>query len=266
MIRIVKTMSTVFFADVLGFSEMASAPGAQPAVDALADLARLFSRDPLARYLAPSAGWSGRYGLSDSMFLVAEDPAAACAAAAEFCFNLAFYNSGLPSAVLVRGAIASGEVHVAPPLFPETGRANLVGDAVVRAVLLEKSGARGPRLLVSEEVAEAVRGAQVGWLLEPLGAAEELLWPLPPDPAAADGDMIAAVAQAAVGLFERHTGAPRVAAHYVGYIDLVTRALLRLKARNATAAETALRDSGLERVREKLEDRSIVARLEELRR
>lgn len=62
-------MSTVFFADVLGFSEMASAPGARPAVDALADLARLFAEDPLARYLAPSAGWSARYGLSDSMFL-----------------------------------------------------------------------------------------------------------------------------------------------------------------------------------------------------
>lgn len=258
-------MPTVFFADVLGFSEMASAPGAQPAVDALADLARLFAGDPLARYLAPSAGWSGRYGLSDSMFLVADDPAAACAAAAEFCFSLAFYNSGLPSAVLVRGAIASGEVHVAPPLFPETGRANLVGEAVVRAVLLEKSGAKGPRLLVSAEVAEAVRGTQVGWLLEPLGAAEELLWLLPPDPAAADGDTIAEVAQAAVGFFERHIGATRVAAHYVAYLDLVTRALVRLKARNVTVAETVLRHSGFERVRAKLEDRAILARLEELR-
>lgn len=132
-------------------------------------------------------------------------------------------------------------------------------------MLLEKSGAKGPRLLVSGEVAEAVRGTQVGWLLEPLGAAEELLWLLPPDPAAADGDMIAAVAQAAVGLFERHTGEPRVKAHYVGYLDLVTRALLRLKGRNATVAETALRHSGLERVRDKIQDRSIVARLEELR-
>lgn len=261
-------MSTVFFADVLGFSEMAAAPGARPAVDALADLARLFAGDPLARYLAPSAGWSGRYGLSDAMFLVAEDPEAACVSAAEFCFSLAFYNSGLPSAVLVRGALASGEVRQAKPLFPETGRANLVGEAVVRAVLLEKSGAKGPRLLVSREVAEAVRGRQVGWLLEPLGAAEELLWLLPPDPAAADGDLIAAVAQAAVGLFERHAGDPRVAAHYLGYLDLVMRALLRLKGQNAAVAATVLRDSGLERVREKLEKleaHSIVARLEELR-
>lgn len=258
-------MPTVFFADVLGFSEMASAPGAQPAVDALADLARLFSRDPLARYLAPAAGWSGRYGLSDSMFLIADEPAVACTAAVEFCFSLAFYNSGSPSAVLVRGAIASGEVQSAPPLFPETGRANLVGEALVRAVMLEKSGVKGPRLLVSGEVADAVRGSPIGWLLEPLGTAEELLWLLPPDPAAADADMIGAVTQAAVTLFERHAGEPRVAAHYVGYLDLVTRALLRLKGLNVPAAETTIRRSGLERIRERLEDRSIVARIEKLR-
>jgi len=99
-----------------------------------------------------------------------------------------------------------------------------------------------------------------------LGAAEELLWLLPPDPAAANGDMIAAVAQAAVGLFERHHSSDsRIAAHYVGYLDLVTRALLRLKGRNATVAGTALRDSGLDRVRGKLSDRSILKRLEELR-
>ena len=79
----------VFFADVLGFSSLARRPGAAGAVDALSDLATvLSSNDEIAR-LVRSDVWMERYGLSDSIFLVAEDPRAACAAAVELFFNLA---------------------------------------------------------------------------------------------------------------------------------------------------------------------------------
>jgi len=201
-----------------------------------------------SRYLAPSAGWAHRYGLSDSLFLVAEDPITACSAAAELFFNLAFYNREFPEAVLLRGAITLGQVRPAPPLFPETASANLVGEAVVRAVMLEKAGTKGPRLLVSTEVANALEGERASWLLEPLGDAYELLWLLPPDPSATHPELVGAVAETAVGLFLRHGSEEHVADHYLGYLRLALRSLLRLRQDDAASAAIATANAGLARL------------------
>ena len=239
----------VFFADILGFSTMASAPGAVRARDALADVARLFKDDPLAGLLKGS--WERRYGLSDSLVLLGKDPARAAAEAAQFCFSLAFYNSASQrGAVLVRGALTFGEVAEVEPLFPETGRANLVGEAIVRAVGLEKSGAKGPRLVVSEEVARRLDT----WLLDRDAGAAELLWLLPPEPHKADPGMIGEVARAAVTLFLHHEGG-RAGEHYLGYLDLVLRSLLRLRQRHRTVAERAIARAGLARAIPLLEAR-----------
>src|SRR5687767_10259701 len=114
--------STVFFGDILGFSQSARAPGAPGAKDALADIAQLLSRqDDVAQYLQQGAPWTGRYGLSDSIFLVADSAAPAVCAVSELFFNIAYIKSSTPeSAVLLRGALACGEVHAAPAIFPET--------------------------------------------------------------------------------------------------------------------------------------------------
>jgi len=176
-------MSVVFFADVLGFSALSRVANAAGAIDALTDLATIFStQNSVARYLQ-AAAWRRRYGLSDSIFLVADDPIAACAAAAEILFNLAFYNSQAEDTVMLRGAIAMGEVREIGPLFPETAIANLVGEAVARAVKLEGCGAKGPRLLVSDEVVGALPAEFASWMLDRTGEGPaELFWPLPPDP------------------------------------------------------------------------------------
>ncbi len=159
-------MPIVFFADVLGFSALSRDANAAGAIDALTDLATIFStQSNIARYLQ-AAAWRRRYGLSDSIFLVADDPMAACAAAAEIFFNVAYYNSQAEDTVLLRGAIAMGEVREIGPLFPETASANLVGEAVVRAVQLETCGAKGPRLLVSDEVAGALPADFAAWMLD----------------------------------------------------------------------------------------------------
>lgn len=133
-----------FFADVLGFGQMASLPGARGALDAISDLAHLLSdSDELIKFLANPV-WKERYGLSDSLFLVAEDPIEACAAAAELFFNLTYVNHAAEAPVLLRGAIATGEAHRTEPIFPESATANLVGQAVVRAVRMEGQEPKGP--------------------------------------------------------------------------------------------------------------------------
>ena len=168
-----------------------SGGSAAAAVDALSDLASIFStQSSIARYLQ-AAAWRRRYGLSDSIFLVADDPAAACAAAAEIFFNLAFYSSQTDDAVLLRGAITLGDAREIGPLFPETASANLVGEAVVRAVQLEKSGGKGPRLLLSDEVIGALPAEFASWMLDRTAEGPaELLWPLAPDPKASEPLMV----------------------------------------------------------------------------
>jgi hypothetical protein len=108
--------ATVFFADILGFSTLARLPRAIPALEALSDVARLLSKDhALAQYLQRPV-WYQRYGLSDSIFMVGREPVAASAAAAEFFFNLAYYNATQNIPVLMRGALTIGEVRRTRPV------------------------------------------------------------------------------------------------------------------------------------------------------
>ena len=81
----VKTMKTaVFYADILGFSIAATEPGAGRALGQLSDVAHILStEDSLAKYLQRQV-WNARYGLSDSIFLLARDAADACLAGLNF--------------------------------------------------------------------------------------------------------------------------------------------------------------------------------------
>ncbi|HSS48713.1 MAG TPA: hypothetical protein VLX28_07185 [Thermoanaerobaculia bacterium] len=219
---------TVFFADVLGFSARSKAPGAQGARDALSDLALLLSsNDELAKLLRSSA-WIEHYGLSDSIFLVAEDPVQACAAAAKLFFHLSYLNHTAETPVLLRGGIAFGEAIQTEPIFPESAKFNLVGEAVVRAVRLESDGPKGPRLLLAEEVARALE-ASAPWLLNrnEQGTAE-VLWLLPPDQAEANGIQIGEVCRTAFQLAKKHGAHPAFGYHYRGYLDLAVRSLEQL--------------------------------------
>ena len=74
-------VSTVFFADVLGFSAL-SVTDAGSAERALDDVALLFSdQHEITRLLQIGDPWTARYGLSDSIFLIADNAGAAAAAA-----------------------------------------------------------------------------------------------------------------------------------------------------------------------------------------
>lgn len=236
--------STVFFGDILGFSQSARVPGAPGAKDALADVAQLLSREhDVAQYLQKGTPWTARYGLSDSIFLVADFPTPAVCAVAELFFNIAYIKSSTPeSAVLLRGALACGEVHPAPAIFPETASANVVGDAVVQAVRLEQSGPKGPRILLAPGGVEAIQGEPIAWILDLVAPSQhEVLWVLPPDPQTASGEMIGHVAQAAVNLLKMYAGQDAVLPHYVAYVDLVVRALLRLQQKRPDVAQVALK-------------------------
>lgn len=242
-------VSTVFFGDILGFAHSSRIPGAQGALDALEDVAQLLSREhEIAKYLQMGAPWTGRYGLSDSIFLVADNSEHAVRAASELFFNLAYYKSSQPdSAVLLRGAMAHGEVHKTHPIFPETASENLVGDAVVQAVRLEQSGAKGPRLLLSDAVAEAIMASPTAWMLDRrFPDPHEILWILPPDLDTASGEMIGSVAKVSVELLKAYSDQDAVVVHYLAYVDLVVRAMDRLKQKAPHLAQVALRSVDLE--------------------
>jgi hypothetical protein len=217
----------VFFADVLGFAAL-SLTDAGSAERALDDVALLFSnQDEITRLLQVGNPWTARYGLSDSIFLVAENDVAAAAAAARFFFQLAYLNASVRERVLMRGALARGEVRKRGPIFRESATGNVVGEAVVKAAMLEKSGAKGPRLLVDDAVAAQLSVSSVAWLLDDTEGPKELLWILPPDPNDVDISHLRPVVEAAADAF---LSAPdNVAEHYVAYIDLVLRALVRLR-------------------------------------
>jgi hypothetical protein len=229
---------TVFFADVLGFSSRARLARGASAIEALSDVAHILSKDhAVARYLQLPV-WRQRYGLSDSIFLVGSEPLAAAAAAAEFFFNLAYYNATQASPVLMRGAITIGEVRRALPIFPETAKES---EAVVRAVQLENSGTKGPRLMVAKELAECLKASSARWLLDRApGCPHELLWPLPPDGAVTDGPAIGDVAAVDVRLTLMATPGSDGAQHHLAYLDLVMRSLLRLQRRFPAAARAAV--------------------------
>jgi hypothetical protein len=253
---------TVFFADVLGFSSLSKTPGASGAADALSDLAHLLSSENELAKLLQSSVWTERYGLSDSIFLVAEDPIQACAAAAEFFFDLAYVNHEAEAPVLLRGAVTIGESLRVEPIFPESATANLVGEAVVRVVRLEESGPKGPRLLLSEETAKAWEESSQpeSWLLSRLETGQaELLWLLPPDPTLANGLLIGEVCRMALRLARVHGTNPAFGHHYLGYLDLVAQSLQRLRALRPAEATVAIATSELEQEAPRLEHLLAVA-------
>lgn len=260
----------VFFADLLGFRGLSVRDDGEAAADALSDVALVLSeRDEVARYLQASV-WSRRYGLSDSLFLVGEDPVAACSAAAELFFNLAYVNCRAERPVLMRGGLAYGRVREVEPIFPETGKGNVVGAAVVEAVDLEKRPEKGPRLFVQGDLVALLqaKGASVSWALEPVeDGVAEVLWLLSPDPTATNPSMVGDVCRKAVELFEQHAVHPRFGRHYVGYLELCVRSLARLRSRDPEGARATAERGGLSRVEETdLLSQDLRSRLQEILR
>ena len=134
-----------------------------------------------------------------------------------------------------------GVVREVGPLFPETANANVVGDAVVRAVQLEKCGAKGPRLLVSDEVVGALPAEFTSWMLDQTAEGPaELLWLLTPDPKVTEPLMVADVCRVGTRLLATQSQDAAAAPHLVAYIDLIARSLERLRQRDAHAADATL--------------------------
>jgi hypothetical protein len=139
----------VFYADLLGFSELPMSA----AITALEDLATALQRHHWGG--KEHAGWKGRYGLGDCIFLTHADPVWALSEAVELVANLATLTLGSEFPVLLRGALAFGETqHLASVFAPERREAvNLAGQAVVEAVRLAEAprpqgrqGSRGTAL------------------------------------------------------------------------------------------------------------------------
>jgi hypothetical protein len=218
---------TVFYFDVLGFRQLAS--GVAGAVDALSDLATLLQHD---RLFPGARKWSHRYALSDSVFLTHPDPTTAIEHASDLIFNLFQLTRHRP--ILIRGGIAYGQVRHLKGIFLATrAPANLVGPAVVDAVMLEQSsGLKGPRILLSERLAQTAAAALREWLLRPTSAPGvwEVLWLLPSRPSeVADYEReMVNICKTALELFPLG-GHPTAGAHYREFLMLVARALERLR-------------------------------------
>lgn len=237
----------VFFADILGFAGMAWKPGSLEAIDALSEMATVLSSEDQIARLVRSDVWTERYGLSDSLFLVAEEPRGTCAAAAQLFFNLAYIGLDAAAPVLIRGAITAGEARRTDPLFPESASANLVGKAVVEAVALERSGVKGPRLLVSEAVAGILEAdREVGhWPLDRTeNGVAEILWFLPASPSRdrirLNGTMIGELCGAVSELFLRVGLDPEIGPQYAAYLRVALKSLLRLRQLSEEQARRAL--------------------------
>jgi hypothetical protein len=237
----------VFFADILGFGALSLAPGASGAQDALSAISNLLSRNDVLGDLLNWQGWEDRYALSDSLFLTSSDPVGAVAAASELFFNLAFISHSGDQPVLMRGGLARGEAIPVPPIFPDTASSNLVGSAVVKAVRLEGSPAKGPRLFVDEEIASDLQEADspVKWLLSAQEGYRDLLWLLPPNPTEVNGPLIGSLCAKILPLVLRHQMMSKVLHHYLGYLDLLTRSLERLSQHSPDQTATVVRLSGL---------------------
>src|SRR5260370_34465593 len=250
----VKTMKTaVFYADILGFSIAATERGAGRAFGQLSDVAHILSTDnSLAKCLQREV-WNARYGISASIFLLACDAADACLAGAEFFFNLAYYNATEKLPVLMRGSITFGEVRKTRPIFPETAKGNVLGEAVVRASSTNEAGRRGPRLFVSAEVAKALKkNSSKKHLLDIHAETNELLWLLPEDLALAEGLLMRDVAGAASALAVSAGPTSAALPHLAAYADLAIRSILRLKQFNPDEARIAIRRSSIDVLRNPL--------------
>jgi hypothetical protein len=225
----------IFYADILGFADKAAA--GESALDALSDLALILSdRDEISKLLQEGAPWKERLGLSDSIFLVADDAVAAARAAAELFYQLAYLNASRPqNAVLLRGAIATGEYEVLPAIFAESATKNLVGAGVVAAVRLESSGVKGPRLLLDEASAALIKSSGLAYALRSADVAE-MLWPIID---MADGIDLANLRPVFRGACNVILEGLRTEAadHFVAYAELIGLCLDRLADRDAAMAK-----------------------------
>jgi len=140
----------------------------------LSDLAELLQSPAIVQQ---TEQWSYRYALSDSVFLTYPYPVQALRQAGDLVFNLVNLNVAKADPVLIRGALAHGEVRHLKGIFLTSAKpANLVGDAVVEAVILEHTaGFKGLRILPSERLAHTIATADpalVAWQLRPAAAPE----------------------------------------------------------------------------------------------
>lgn len=225
---------TVFHFDVLGFRHMAGGT-ARAAVEALSDLAELLRSPAIAQQ---TAQWSHRYSLSDSVFLTHPDPVQAVRQARDLVFTLAHADVTRAEPVLVRGALACGEIYHVPGIFLTSDEpANLVGEPVMEAILLEHaSGLKGPRIFVSEHFMQTItitdhRFAE--WQLRPTAASGvwEVLWLLPTDPDALyrEEHAVQEVCQLALRLLKRNGGHREYGAQYRAFALLAGRCVERME-------------------------------------
>ncbi len=225
----------VFYFDILGFRTK-SGGQADAAVDALTDLATLLGTDAIAHLMGQ---WHHRYALSDSVFLTHSDPDTAVRQAATLVFNLVNLTLNDEEPLLVRGAMAKGEVRHLKGIFLQNQEpANLVGQGVVDAVELEQqSGLKGPRLLLSEDLACAVSQPLADWLIRTTSTPGvcEALWLLPGNPTDFPSEELSvkSFCDRALELFKVYGGHSVHGAHYREFLLLAARSVER--ARHATA-------------------------------
>jgi hypothetical protein len=225
---------TVFYFDVLGFRQLAEG-SAQRAVDALSTLAEVLQSPAI---IQQTEQWTHRYALSDSVFLTQADPVHALRQASDLVFNLVSLNLTKDNPVLVRGALAHGEVRHLKGIFLSSQEpANLVGDAVVEAVGLEHAGdMKGPRIFLSERLVQMIATADpalVKWLLRPTvtPGVWEVLWLLPSTPAefSQDEQVVKNLCDLSLQLLKTKGGHPHYGAHYREFALLAGRCLERVK-------------------------------------
>jgi hypothetical protein len=227
-------LGTIFYADILGFAGKARI--GEPAMDALSDLALILSsRDEISKLLQEGAPWLERLGLSDSIFLVADDAVSAARAAAELFYHLAYLNASRPkNAVMLRGGVVTGKYEIVPPIFAESATKNLVGAGVVAAVRLESSGVKGPRLLLDQPTAALLETSNLAYALRSADVSE-MLWPIIDT---ADGIDLANLRSVFCGACHVILEGLQTAEvdHFIAYAELIARCFERLGESNAAAA------------------------------
>ena len=225
---------TGFYFDVLGFRHMAGGT-AQTAMTALSDVAEMLRSPAIAQH---TEHWSHRYALSDSVFLTHPDPAQSLRQAGDVVFTMVSVNLTTDDPVLVRGALAHGEVrHVKGIFLRSKEPANLVGDAVVEAVKLEQTaGLKGPRIFVPEPLAHTIAAADralADWQLRPTSAPGvwEVLWVLPSTPADFAHDELAVkdLCALALQLLKTKGGHAEYGAQYREFALLAGRCIERVE-------------------------------------
>lgn len=223
---------TVFYFDVLGFRHLASGT-AGAAIDVFGTLTELLQRPAMVQQ---TQQWSHRYSLSDSVFLTHPNPVFALKQARELVFNLVRLNVMRAEPVLVRGALACGEIHHVKGIFLASNEpANLVGEPVVEAVMLEHGlGLKGPRILLSEDLVQTITTADralAEWQLRPTSTPGvwEVLWLLPSSPAEFlhEEPAIRDVCRLALSLLKTRGGHPEYGAQYRAFVILAARCIER---------------------------------------